>query len=125
MGFHVCEYCVAQGLNPATSSGDVILKFRSGNSYILPDMVIHYIEDHKWLPPAEFINDVLSSELGHSERQQTRSIQSPTPIGYLSGEYPKGDSPEEFLTKLKKYMNQTGSEYCLRLQSKSVETVYR
>lgn len=54
MGFHVCEYC---GTNPQPkprfsflSSGDVTLVFGNGHMWEMPDMILHYVADHGWLP---------------------------------------------------------------------------
>jgi hypothetical protein len=70
----------------------------------MPDMVLHYIADHKWLPSPLFVDDVVNSELLGGERLQTKSPQ--TPIGYLSGEFTKGDVPEGFVERLKSLMEQ-------------------
>ena len=90
MGFHMCEYC-----NGETSSGDVHLTFGSGKTYIMPDMIVHYIERHGYQPPQEFIRDVMGGQLLSGERWQTRAI--PERVGYLSGEYPRGDVPHLFV----------------------------
>ncbi len=82
MGFHVCEYCQKE-----TSSGDVVLNFKNGHSYIIPDMILHYIADHDYVPPPEFCEDILYSEPGEGERHQTKSIE--VRVGYLSGEFPR------------------------------------
>ncbi len=91
MGFHVCEFltreeAAAKGfkhLDVFFSSGEVTLHFASGRSWKMPDMATLYIE-LGWLPPVEFIEDVLGGNLIGGERQQTRSATQPISIGYLN-----------------------------------------
>lgn len=124
MGFHICEYVTAEqaqsmGLKHADrlwSSGDVTLGFSSGNLWILPDMAPLYIE-LGWLPPFEFIEDVLHSSLTGGERFQTRGMpKQPVEIGYLSPkEYPlplQQDSglPTDFADRLANLMVQAAGE---------------
>jgi len=96
MGFHSCEYCI-EG-DSEMSSGEVILEFKNGHSYIMPDMILHYIADHKYLPPREFIDDVLYADPLCGRRLQTKGMQ--VPIGYLSGPFKKGQVPERFFEYL-------------------------
>lgn len=93
MGFHVCEYC-----NNETSSGDVILAFRNGNIYVMPDMIIHYVEQHDYQPPQSFIEDVMSGQLANGERRSNDGWKvTQGGIGYLSGEYLRGSVPHLFI----------------------------
>lgn len=106
MGFHICEYCTQRG-SAATSSGDVTLRFSDGQTWEMPDMIVHYIQNHGYLPPQEFIDDVLLGQHVAGERWQTKSITSPTSaqsIGYLSGDYPQGETPAGFLDRLQVLM---------------------
>ena len=83
MGFHICEYC-----GNATSSGDVILEFEEGTIYKMPDMILHYIADHGWVPDAGFMNDVMCLNLVNGKRLQTKGFKEPVKVGYLSGPLP-------------------------------------
>lgn len=76
MGFHTCHIC-----NKETSSGEVTLDFVSGNSYCVPDMILHYIRDHDFRPPDAFVNDVLQ---GHSERYHYKIKGEPVKVGWLA-----------------------------------------
>lgn len=80
MGFHVCEYCKSD-----TSSGDVTIRMKSGKIWQVPDMILHYVADHNYRPPHEFVNDILDSEVVGGERIQTKGLEEPVKIGYLSG----------------------------------------
>ena len=87
-GFHHCMYC-----NKAISSGDVVLMFDSGHSYVMPDMILHYIAVHYYLPPVKFIDDVMNSTI-------TVNINVKERIGYLDGNYCKAPVPDSFFMKL-------------------------
>jgi len=118
MGSHICRYChvpTEQGYDlikndnvfHPSSSGDVVLKdARTGIEYMLPDMALHYVHDHGWQPPEEFVTAVMTDSLQAVYRMQTKGIElvSVKPvrimIGYLEGDFPVGPVPERFLEKL-------------------------
>jgi hypothetical protein len=56
-GHHTCEFCGKEhdSRNFGIPSGDLL--------FIAPAMVAHYIEQHGYSPPAEFISAVLASPL--------------------------------------------------------------
>ena len=93
MGFHLCEYC-----RDETSSGDVTLDYGNGRIYQVPDMILHYIADHQYMPPDEFINDVMGCDLVTGCRAQTKCTV--TKVGYLSGDFPTGLTPANFFESL-------------------------
>lgn len=104
MGFHICDYCKPGDSNRYSnlSSGDVTLRFDSGNTWEMPDMILHYIADHGFRPPLEFIEDVMNGTVIGSERAQTKGL--PRKVGYLSGDYVEGDIPAGFVEKLEALM---------------------
>jgi hypothetical protein len=63
-GFHTCEFCGrAEGIgNFGVPSGDLL--------FVAPEMVEHYIEQHSYSPPAEFVAAVLRSPLPDTEEYQ-------------------------------------------------------
>jgi hypothetical protein len=64
MGFHTCEFCQqAHGIrNLGVPAGDVL--------FVAPEMVAHYVEQHGYAPPPEFVAAVMESPLpGTSEYQ--------------------------------------------------------
>lgn len=109
MGFHVCEYCTADDRKAETSSGDVTLSFANGRKYVMPDMIQHYVRDHGFKPPQNFVDDVLNSEFVGGSRTQTRSVTEPEKVGYLSGNFERGSVPEQFLTKLEELMREAAA----------------
>jgi hypothetical protein len=64
-GFHTCEFCgKAHAIgNFGVPNADIL--------FVAPEMVVHYIEQHGYCPPAEFIAAVLKSPLPDSEEYQT------------------------------------------------------
>ena len=69
-GFHVCDLCTP----PSTEyynvwstlrrgSGEVRVSSASGVVYAAPTLVWHYVAEHQYLPPREFINAVLAQPL--------------------------------------------------------------
>lgn len=113
LGFHECEFCTddSAGTNrfPNKSSGDVHLTFANDHEWAMPDMILHYVADHGWGPPQDFVNDVMNVELATSARLLTMGV-SPglTPVGYLAGSFEQGTVPDGFIEKLKQLMEAAG-----------------
>jgi len=112
MGFHVCEYCPSggQGRYSHLSSGDVTLIFDSGRAWEMPDMILHYVADHNWQPPADFVDDVMNHQLVGGQHPQTKSLAIPTKIAYLSGSFTEGPVPKGFIEKLESLMYKAARE---------------
>jgi hypothetical protein len=113
MGIHVCEFC-PRGGNPDnwynhTSSGDVTLAFKSGHIWEMPDMILHYMQDHGYQPPVEFVEDVIFGEVDPAGcfRLQTKSIDPhpPVKVGYLNGPFQTGEIDVTVVAKLEYLMN--------------------
>jgi len=58
-GFHSCEYCSDWGTTRATGNGEIWV-VKNDTLYIAPYLIIHYIEEHSYRPPEEFIDAVLN-----------------------------------------------------------------
>ncbi len=50
LGYHTCEIC-----NKYDDRGEFFIK-HNNIYYVLPQMVFHYIKEHSYLPPKQFIN---------------------------------------------------------------------
>ncbi|HEV3255980.1 MAG TPA: hypothetical protein VG013_03800 [Gemmataceae bacterium] len=63
-GFHTCEFCGrAHGIgNFGVPSGDLL--------FVAPELVVHYIEQHGYSPPPDFVAAVLRSPLPDTEEYQ-------------------------------------------------------
>jgi hypothetical protein len=63
-GLHTCEFCGrAHGINNfGVPSGDLL--------FVAPELVVHYIEEHGYSPPAAFVEAVLRSPLPDTEEYQ-------------------------------------------------------
>jgi hypothetical protein len=63
-GYHTCEFCGrSHGVNNFGVLGEDVL-------FVAPEMVVHYIQMHNYLPPAEFVAAVLRSPLPDTEEYQ-------------------------------------------------------
>ena len=60
-GFHTCELC----LN--FHSGDNIVVPAEKVLYVAPVMILHYVEEHQYLPPKAFVDAVLEAPVPGSE----------------------------------------------------------
>lgn len=57
MGIHTCEFCGRdRGLRNFGVPTNNLL-------YVVPEMIVHYIEEHGYAPPVEFIAALMSSPL--------------------------------------------------------------
>lgn len=125
MGMHPCKYCYTeQGYidNPdrvydPSSTGDITLVFPNGDTFEMPDMILHYVFDHQWLPPREFIADVMAYEASEveTERLQTKGLMMIEPvymkIAYLEGDYPTGPVSDEFKARLVALIEKAAADY--------------
>jgi hypothetical protein len=105
MGMHFCAYCHEDGNNRFQRVGndDILLVFTNG-SWLVPGMILHYIEDHEFQPSPEFIEAVMNHQLVDGRRIATRSAVWPPNdairIGYLEGDFQRGPVPEELVDRL-------------------------
>ena len=96
MGYHDCEFCNGSedfvswdwrkmtdnphSIKPPTcgehclGSGDILV-FGPEEIYIAPDLIYHYISDHDYSPPDEFVQAVLSSPLPNSAEYFARMME--------------------------------------------------
>jgi len=63
-GFHICPFCEERklgipvpigGKSLTLGSAEIEIADKQGNVYVAPDLIFHYIADHQYLPPQEFI----------------------------------------------------------------------
>lgn len=40
-------------------SAEIVVKSSSGQVFVAPNLIVHYIEAHSYLPPREFVEAVL------------------------------------------------------------------
>ena len=57
LGIHICDQCDLGYIENAGSKTCFI--YHQDKVYFFPDLIIHYIENHSYLPPGEFIEAVL------------------------------------------------------------------
>jgi hypothetical protein len=63
-GFHVCDFCrspafgvlaMCEGGEIRLGSAEIRVEGRSGIVYCAPNLILHYVADHQYLPPPEFL----------------------------------------------------------------------
>jgi hypothetical protein len=69
MGHHVCEFCPDASWGDSyymqMGNGEIRVRDAGGIWYVAPRLVIHYVEEHNYFPPQEFIDAVVNpSEIG-------------------------------------------------------------
>lgn len=67
-GFHVCHFCdecrfgipvEICGKTLTLGSAEIDIFSLNGRIYVVPDLLYHYIAEHGYLPPSEFVEAVL------------------------------------------------------------------
>ena len=58
-GVHMCEYCSEWSNKIANGNGEIWV-VKGETLYIAPYLIIHYIEEHNYQPPEEFIDAVIN-----------------------------------------------------------------
>ncbi|HXF13217.1 MAG TPA: hypothetical protein VN517_08680 [Terriglobales bacterium] len=72
-GFHMCPYCKYDApVNPFVypnrrGNGEIRVSGESGIVYASPVLICHYIEEHEYLPPMQFLAAVRKSQCGQIE----------------------------------------------------------
>jgi len=72
-GFHACNLCDSPQIGIrnekhnetefAVGNGSIMVKGKNNLLYVAPTMIFHYIKEHNYLPPEEFIEALLSIRL--------------------------------------------------------------
>jgi hypothetical protein len=60
-GFHNCGFC-ERWKNGASGHGEIRVEGKGDVTYVAPTLIVHYVEDHKYHPPQQFIDAVLASD---------------------------------------------------------------
>jgi hypothetical protein len=65
-GYHECEFCDAEPLVAGSGrtirlgSAELLIRTVAERAYVAPNFLVHYIRDHGYQPPEEFVRDVLT-----------------------------------------------------------------
>jgi len=59
-GYHNCPFCEGGGRDTWSSSIKMVIG--NGLVYLTPAMIVHYVRDHHYKPPQEFIDAVMDME---------------------------------------------------------------
>lgn len=66
-GFHICPFCEEHrsglpteldGKTLTLGSAEIEIKDDQGRVFVAPDLLYHYITEHRYMPPREFIDAV-------------------------------------------------------------------
>jgi hypothetical protein len=64
-GFHRCDFCevfpmfmTVDGEKISLGNGEIRVPGANGKTYAAPTLICHYIADHKYCPPQEFLDAV-------------------------------------------------------------------
>jgi len=104
-GFHRCPWCpLDAGNDDHSGNGEFCIKGPNGRWYCAPQLIAHYVDDHNYLPPGEFIEAVCELAAihdGHSGwhvvSERDRSIielslgRKPTGIHQVAARSPAGN----------------------------------
>lgn len=109
-GFQFCHFCKEQVVDGkikcATSSSELRVIGKDGVVYASPQMIVHYIEEHNYLPPQQFIYAVMNGPLPGTEEYDSVFKRLPE-----SWERRRPDvNDEDYEEKMKKIMVQNLSE---------------
>ena len=69
-GGHDCPFCGARPLNTdgtPVATAEIRVFAEDGTAYAAPTMLLHYMEDHDYAPPQEFIEALMATELPPTE----------------------------------------------------------
>ena len=79
-GFHSCDFCGPEwvmqeaernGEKLGLGSAEILVRSNSGITYAAPDLIYHYIVEHQYQPPQEFIEAVKTAPLPFDPTQRT------------------------------------------------------
>jgi hypothetical protein len=64
-GHHACEFCPGASWHDRyyciNGTGEIRVRSKTGTRYAAPRLIMHYVEAHDYLPPADFIAAVMES----------------------------------------------------------------
>lgn len=95
-GMHYCDFCQENH----SSSDEIRVVSKEGVVYASPTLLSHYIEEHKYLPPQEFIDAVMEGPSPDSVEYDTAIKLMPT---FWERRKPD-ENDEDFQEKIQKMM---------------------
>jgi len=106
-GFHLCEYCDDQikdgKIVGETGNGEIWIVGKD-QIYAAPSLIIHYIKDHNYLPPQEFIDSVFNGISSESDLYQRKIEEAKETAVYKQSTYEEtlSDVQDEMVKNLSK-----------------------
>jgi hypothetical protein len=65
-GSHSCEFCQAEGSEHRDARNFIVPA--KDTAYLAPGMILHYVQQHRYLPPSEFIEALRNCPPRRSDR---------------------------------------------------------
>lgn len=65
-GFHYCEFCSEEEVRvegALLGSAEIWIPTSSGGYYAAPDLILHYVESHGYLPPSSFLDALANLDI--------------------------------------------------------------
>ena len=75
-GYHICPFChdsqfgldaLRSGRRIRLGSAEIRVEGKDGRIYAAPNLIYHYVADHKYHPPDEFIKAVLNQTMHNGD----------------------------------------------------------
>lgn len=87
-------------------AGETTFRFANGNLWVFPNLILHFINDHSWLPPQEFIDDAMcGTQVFFSRIGQETTCRR---IAYLEeADLVSGDVPDGLVERLEALIQET------------------
>jgi hypothetical protein len=73
-GFHACEFCGEEGVSyEGLRLGSAEIRvFGEARVYAAPNLILHYVHAHHYLPPAEFVEAVMTGPIPPGDEYERR-----------------------------------------------------
>ncbi|QQG47872.1 MAG: hypothetical protein HY044_02180 [Candidatus Woesebacteria bacterium] len=108
MSLFVCPVCPWRGRDHKyrhAKAGETTIRFDDGHIWTFPNLILHYIHDHKWLPPENFVKDVMEGHLSFSPFGNQEVV--PQRVGYLAeSDFVQGEIPKGLVDRLQNLIEQ-------------------
>lgn len=121
-----CEYCQAgaDARYSRVTTGQVDIDLGANGLFIVPNNLLHYILDHGWIPPTNFMETILRGYVGQTcAKIGTGETLKPIKtnkhierVGWLTGEVKNNTEPllPNFVSKLHVFLESSKTNSNLR-----------
>ncbi len=117
--FKPCQDCSKQTNSLADCDVEIVMEVHKRTyKYLVHRNIVHYMLEHGYLPCPDFMDVVLHGELVAAIKVRTNGIETSeiylpwyaskgfSAVGYLNGEYERGEAPGRLVNQLNKMMSE-------------------